>query len=197
LLLLQMRAGPWLALLALGIGVLSGAVQAAPSWKVEDASELRFVARQQGAPVEGAFENFSATIDFDPNDLASSRIEVDIDVTTITTGHKDRDATLRSPAFFDVEQWPRARFVSQRIAAAGDGQYQAEGQLTIRGVTKDVTLPFALEISPAAGGQEAKAEGELQIKRLDYGVGQGDWATTTMVADEVVIKLSIVATTTG
>lgn len=199
MLLTPQRALFCLGVLCLTTGGLETTARAAANWTVEDGSALRFMALQQGAPVEGSFAAFEATIDFDPKDLASSRIEVLIDTTSITTGHKDRDATLRSPAFFHAEQWPTARFASHTIAATGKGHYEAKGELTIRDVTKEVVLPFTLAIAPdpEAGGQEARAEGELAIKRLDYGVGQGEWAATATVADEVKIQIAIVATSSG
>jgi polyisoprenoid-binding protein YceI len=189
-------AGVGLALALLAAGA---ATQAADGWTVVDGSAVRFVALQQGAPVEGEFAAFEATIAFDPEDLAGSRIEVVIDATSITTGHKDRDLALRSPAFFDVAQFPTARFVSQEIVATGENRYDAKGELTIRDVTQPVVLPFSLAIEPAAGGTgaEARAEGELAISRLAYGVGQGEWAATATVADEVKIRIAIVATSTG
>ena len=80
----------------------------AQSWQIEDGSRIGFTAFQQGSPVEGRFESFTAEISFDPDDLADSRVEVEIDAASITTGHKDRDTTLRSSGFFDVATWPTA-----------------------------------------------------------------------------------------
>lgn len=167
-----------------------------PGWGVEEGSTLGFIARQQGSPVEGHFETFDAEILFDPDDLTSSRLSVDIDATSIATGHDDRDQMLNSPSFFDTKQWPAASFKSTRIIAAGDGLFGALGDLTIRDVSKRVTLPFMLDIKadPEDPSRElAHAQGELPIKRLDYGIGQGDWASTATVADEVVITIDIMA----
>jgi cytochrome b561/polyisoprenoid-binding protein YceI len=165
-------------------------------WTVEEGSVLGFIATQQGSAVEGSFEAFDASIIFDPDDLANSRLDVDIDVTTITTGHSDRDKTLNSPSFFDTATWPSAAFKSSEIVGKADGQYEAIGTLTIRDVTKDVVLPFTLDITPVdgePGREQARAKGDLPILRLDYGVGQGDWTSTTTVADEVVITIDIQA----
>jgi polyisoprenoid-binding protein YceI len=182
----------------LGAGLTGAASsgQADESWMIEEGSAIRFTAKQQNAPVEGGFEDFSADITFDPGALDASSIAVTIAVESVTTGHKDRDATLRSAAFFDAETWPEARFSSSSIAALGDGRYEAAGELTIRDVTKPVTLPFTLEITPDpenAGRLHATGGGEVAISRLDYGVGQGEWASTATVADEVVIAIEIEA----
>ncbi len=162
-------------------------------WTVEDGSALGFVALQQGSEVKGGFEAFDALILFDPDDLENSRIDVDIDMTSVTTGHGDRDKTLKSASFFDVETWPSAAFKSGTITATGDGQYEAAGTLTMRDVTRDVVLPFTLVIEEEGDMMSAQAKGELPILRLDYGIGQGDWTSTTTVADEVVITIDIVA----
>jgi polyisoprenoid-binding protein YceI len=169
----------------------------AQSWTLADGSAIRFTALQQGAPVEGRFERFTAEIIFDPGNLPASRIEVEIDTASVATGHKDRDTTLRAPDLFDVERWPSARFASDRLALLGGDSYEAQGQLIIRDVQKDVVLPFELTIAdhPVDPGLLlARASGGLTISRLDYGVGQGDWASTVMVGENVEIAIEIVAT---
>ena len=163
-------------------------------WTVEDGSQIRFTALQQGSPVAGRFDRFSADITFDPDRLASSLVAVQIDTTSIDTGHKDRDTTLRSSAFFDVQRWPTARFRSKKLRRVKGDAYEAVGALTIRDVTKEVVLPFTLAIAADPGGPRrllADAKGELTISRLDYGVGQGDWASTKTVGANVVIDLEI------
>jgi polyisoprenoid-binding protein YceI len=191
---MDMLARPVVALVMLGL-MLPAAARAA-SWTIEDGSAIRFEAYQQGAPVQGSFERFTADIVFDPDDLAGSRIEVEIDTASIATGHRDRDTALRSPPLFDVEQWPRARFASTKMEHLGGESYQAQGQLTIRDVQKDVVLPFTLRITehPSEPGlQRADATGELTISRLDFGVGQGEWASTATVGEKVVIAIVIAA----
>ncbi len=172
----------------------SAAVPSDGAWAVEEDSALGFIARQQGAEVPGSFERFEAEILFDPADLENSRISVEIDVTSISTGYSDRDQMLNSASFFETATWPRAIFRSTAITAAGEGGYEAAAELTMRDVTKAVTLPFTLVIEddPADPARElAHAQGELPVLRLDYGIGQGDWASTSTVADEVVITIDL------
>ena len=186
---------PRLALLGLAL-VLPTAVQAA-SWTLEEGSALRFEAYQQGVAVEGRFERFDAAIDLDPEELAEARIVVEIDTASIATGHKDRDTALRAPDLLDVAQWPTARFASDRIEHLAGEAYQAAGRLTIRDVQKDVVLPFTLTITDHPGDPgllRGEARGELTISRLAFGVGQGDWASTAMVGENVVVRIEILAT---
>jgi polyisoprenoid-binding protein YceI len=180
-----------LAIVCLLISVQSAFSQV---WKVEDGSQLRFTFLQQGSPVGGRFGKFTANITFDPDNLSKSRLEVEIDTSSIDTGHKDRDTLLRSSNFFYVERWPMARFVSGQIRRKGGNAYETDGHLTIRGVTKGVLLPFSLVISNQPGTpdrERAVAKGELTISRLDYGIGQGEWASTKTVGDQVVIAFEI------
>lgn len=166
------------------------------AWAIQEGSALGFIAQQQGSDVAGSFANFDAEILFDVDDLENSRLSVEIDATSITTGHTDRDQTLNSASFFETKKWPAASFRSKKITAVGDGQFEALADLTMRDVTKEVTLPFTLEIKadPDDPSRElAHAKGDLPILRLDYGIGQGDWTSTATVADEVVITIDITA----
>jgi polyisoprenoid-binding protein YceI len=172
--------------------------RAAETWTVQkDASRIGFTALQRGQPVEGSFKAFKAEIVFDEDELAASRVDVEIDAASIDTGHEDRDATLRGSSFFDVEEWPTARFESDELVQKGGDSYEAKGRLTMRDVTKEVTLPFELTIKDHPEEQGlllAEADGEISISRLEFGIGQGEFASTSTVADEVVIRIEIDAT---
>jgi polyisoprenoid-binding protein YceI len=188
-----MRITDRCALAVLGAVMLAAPALASPRWTIEDGSAIRFVATQEGAPVEGGFQTFAAEIAFDPDDLAASQVTVAIDVASVATGHKDRDATLRSAAFFDVETWPRATFVSDELRHLGGDRYEARGRLTIRDVTREVVLPFALTIADGGGARHARAAAELTVSRLEFGVGQGEWASTKTVGEDVVVRIEIAA----
>lgn len=182
--------------IALGYTAAPSSAAEAPLWSSEAGSLVGFVAKQAGAPVEGRFEAFEAEIRFDPAAPEAGRVVVLIDVASVNSESKDRDDTIRSASLFDVATWPQARFEAERFVARGDGGFDAVGRLTLRDVTKEVTLPFSLEVGdhPEAADQlQAHAVGELEILRLDYGVGQGLWLDTSVVANEVTIKIDILA----
>jgi polyisoprenoid-binding protein YceI len=169
----------------------------APAWSVQQESRIGFVAQQGGAPVEGRFESFAAEIRFDPDNLAGSRVAVEIEVASVNSESRDRDQTIRSKDLFDVETWPTARFEADSFTATGDGSYDAQGKLTMRDVTRDVVLPFTLTIEPAPDDPamlQARALGELSVDRLDYGIGQGQWQDTSVVGNQVIIRIDIRAT---
>ena len=168
----------------------------APLWKVEADSKVIFIASQSGAPVEGRFEKFDAEIRFDAENLEASAVAVDIDIASVNSESRDRDQVIRSPDLFDAATWPTARFEAPRFAHAGGDSYEAQGSLTMRDVTRDVVLPFELKIEDHPDDPallRARAVGELTIKRLDFGVGQGQWTDTSVVPDEVVIRIEITA----
>ena len=174
------------------------AAAAALEWAVDhEDSRLRFVTSQSGAPVTGRFERFTAAIRFSREALADSRVEIVIDMASVTTGSDDRDETIRSASLFHVETYPQARFVADRFERRGEESYIARGELTIRDTTRPVELPFRLTVRPQpdnSGVLVARARGEITIKRLDYGVGQGQWRDTSMVPNEVTIRFELRAT---
>lgn len=179
-------------MLLLGLGpVLPAAAQTAPLWTVDPArSRLGFEFEQSGSRYAGRFARWAAEIAFDPDDLAHSTIAVTVELASVDTGADDRDGLLRSAPLFDVAEFPQGLFLADEIVAAGPGRYEASGQLTLRDVTRDVVLPFALTIH----GTHAEAEGRLEIRRLDYGIGQGQWRDTSMVADPVAVVFELSAT---
>ena len=112
-----------------------------------------------------------------------------MDMRSTTTGARDVDDMLLGKDFLDVAHTPDARFASDAVTRGSGDSYQARGKLTIRDVTRDVTLPFTLRIE---NGQAA-ARGKLGIKRLDFGVGRNEWAATGYVANEVTIDITVAA----
>ena len=176
----------WLAALLLA----TSATHAAGAWTTDAAhSRLEFSATLAGGDFDGAFRRFKADIDFDPADLAGSRFGVEIDTASADTGDAERDLALKGADFFAVERWPSARFSAERFDALGNGRFEALGKLTIRDTTREIRLPFGFK--PVADGARAELEGGVAIRRLDYGVGQGEWQDTQWVGDEVRIRFTL------
>ena len=167
------------------------------AWTIDPrASSLTFTATQTGAFVNGRFPAWSGNIVLDPAALATARIDIAIQMPPMTAGNQDVDSLMKGANFLDVRKFPEARFVATTVATLGSDRYEARGKLTLRDVTRDVVLPFTLAIvdNPAQpGALRATARGKLIIKRLDYGIGQNEWAGTGQVANEVTIDLNVVA----
>jgi polyisoprenoid-binding protein YceI len=186
-----------IAIAAITGAIGTAAAADAPAWTVDPAnSRIIFTGRQMGAPSKGEFKRFSALVRFDASNLAGSAVDVTIDLASADTGNRDIDEELKRSKWFDVQRFPNGRFVTTSFRNKGGNAYDALAQLTIREVTREVVLPFTLEISQDVGnpGQEvARVSGELSISRVQYGIGQAEWSDTAIVADEVRIRIEILA----
>ena len=156
-------------------------------------SSIQFTAKQMGVPLEGHFKKFGAQIAFDPAKLATSRIAFTVDTGSATLGSRETDAALPKPAWFNVPQFPQATFQSSSIKALGGGKFDVAGKLTIKGQSRDVTVPVTLTQS----GATTTASGTLALKRLAYKIGENEWADTSMVADDVQVQFKLALTGVG
>ena len=193
-----MRALPALAIIA-GLALSTGSAAWAeepPVWTVDAGkSRIVFIGRQMGAASKGWFKKFTATIRFDPKNLDASKAEVTVDTASAYTGNEDIDIEMRKEQWFHTAKYPTAQFVTTKITAKGANAYEAAGKLTIKGITKDIALPFKVVLSN--GEKTAKITGEVTVKRLDFGIGKGEWGATRIVADEVVIQIEVLANKGG
>lgn len=173
------------------LGLSAAKAADAPDWTVDhEKSALEFIATQSGADVPGEFRSFSADISFAPGDEPHGVVSVEIDMTTVHTGDSNRDSTLRGADLFHTVEHDTATYVAETFRQGdSEGAYVAVGELTLRGETKPVELPFTLTLSD--NGRRVVAEGRTTIRRLDFGVGQGQWKDTSVVADEVTIVIEI------
>jgi polyisoprenoid-binding protein YceI len=168
------------------------AAGAPTKYTLEPASSLlRFSFEQAGANNTGRFAKYTADVTFSADNLAASKIDVSIDIASLDTGDKERDDTLKSADLFDPAKFPKARFVSSKITAAGAGRFEAQGKLTIRNVTKDIKLPITFQSRAEGGKQIGYLTGRYGIKRLEYGVGQGEWKLLEWVKDDVLVTFSL------
>ncbi|MDI3341536.1 MAG: YceI family protein [Sphaerobacter sp.] len=165
-------------------------------------SEIGFAVRHMMvSTVRGRFGEFSGHIDLDPADPSTASAEVTINVNSIDTRNADRDAHLRSPDFFDAEHYPTITFKSRQIEPLGDNRYRIVGDLTIRGVTREVVLD-ATVAGPhpdAYGGMRIGISASTSINRFDFGL---NWnaaieAGGVVVADTVKIELEVEAVRQG
>lgn len=144
--------------------------------------------------VSGGFSKVSGTVDFDPANPAASKIDVTIEAASIDTRNAKRDEHLRSEDFFDVANHPRITFQSTRVERTGDNRYRVAGNLTIRGVTREVVLD--VETTPeiqAQGSARMGASATTRINRQDFGVKWNRALDTggVVVSDEVRINIDV------
>lgn len=152
-----------------------------------NSGSLTFSFSQAGAANTGSFKQFATELNYDEKNLAGSSLKVTVQIASLATQDHDRDDTLKSADLFDAQKFPSAQYVASSLVKTGSGGIEAVGKLTIRGVSHDLRLP--LTIRPGANGVELS--GETTLKRLDYGVGQGDWKSTETVGDAVKLQYKV------
>lgn len=156
-------------------------IATAADYTVQPASStLGFSNTFQGESFDGQFGQWTAAIRYDPANLAASKFDVEVTLASVKTGDSDRDTALPGADFFDVAKFPKAHFVTTGFRRSG-GKVIADGTLTLRGVSKPVSLEVAFK--PQAGGATLDVAGT--VKRLDFGVGTGDYADTSVIGGEV------------
>ena len=185
---------PRLAGMALaGAALLAAGSAFAQQKLVPEQSEIVFVSKQMGVPVEGRFKKFDAQVAFDPAKPATSKVAFTVDTGSATLGVKETDAELPKPVWFNVPKFPQATFQSSAIKAVGAGKYEVAGKLSIKGASQDVVVPVTLPQS----GAITTAAGSFAIKRLAFKIGENEWADTSMVADDVTVKFKLALTGVG
>lgn len=161
----------------------------------EENTRIEFTFVQYGQPINGSFENVNGTIVFDPDNLEEAKTFIEIDINSIKTGSADRDEQAKSDAWFDSQTHPLATFEAESFSESEDENYTADGFLTIRGQKIPLTLPFTLKISNTDHGtKSAEMRSKLTLMRLDFGVGQGEWADTEAIENAIEIHISVKAT---
>lgn len=148
-----------------------------------------FTGSQSGAPFPGEFKSYGAFLCLDDKDASKNKLKVEVDTSSVSTELPEMDEGLQNEDFFDTVHYRQARFESDALTRVSPGHYSVTGKLSIRDVTRSVTVPFTW--TPAADGKHGKLEGVFRLQRLDYHVGQGQWADTTWVGNDVDLRFSV------
>ena len=146
-------------------------------------SDVTFTFKQMGVPVDGKFKKFEAQLDFDAKKPEAGKIAFTVDLGSVSLGDPSFDKELAGATWFDTKRNGKATFVSTGIKATGPGKYDVAGKLTIKGAARDLVVPITV-----AGGV---ASGSVLIKRLDFKIGDGEWADTSIVANDVTVKFKL------
>ena len=154
---------------------------------VPEKSEITFVSKQMGVPEKGRFKKFDAQITIDPAKPEAGNARVDVDVTSIDAGSSDADKEVKSKGWLDVAAFPKATFTLAAVKPLGNGRYEARGALAIKGLSREIAVPFTLRTE----GAGTWLEGGFVLKRLQFNIGSGDWSDTSTVADDVDIKFKL------
>ncbi|MEX0811674.1 MAG: YceI family protein [Chitinophagales bacterium] len=168
--------------------------QKATKWEIDKAhTSVNFSVGHFFSTVTGKFKDFEGEFHFDPDNLKASSAEFTVFIKSVDTDNEKRDNHLQSKDFFDAETYPKMTFKSTKFEKKSDKEYIVHGELTIKDVTKKVSIPLKItgqmEHPMMKGTLILGVDIKTSINRTDYGVGTGDWAATMVVGDEVEIHI--------
>jgi polyisoprenoid-binding protein YceI len=163
------------------VSALAGGIQS-------DKSDIRFLSRQMGVEIEGRFKHFDGDVVFKPNDLGNSHAKIEVDLSSIDIGSPESEQEARGKDWFQVNSFPKGVFQSTSIRARTADQYEVVGKFTLKGITRDLTIPVTVK---GHNGQRV-ADGSFVLKRTDFKIGQGAWADPDVVAVDVTVKFHLV-----
>ncbi|NYT86024.1 YceI family protein [Pollutimonas harenae] len=174
---------------ALGLGALGNASAAVYTALDTDASSVTFGYSQMNVSMDGSFGKIKATeFNFDPQNPEAAKVTIEIALASIDAGYEEANAELEKDEWLALGQHPLATFTSKKVEALTNG-YQVIGDLSIKGKTKEVTVPFSFK----EHGNTGVFEGSFTFHRADFGVGEGQWKDFSIVANDIAIKFNIVA----
>ena len=153
-------------------------------------SEIAFTTRQMGVPVEGRFGRFTAQLAFDPKAPDAGRVSLAIDTASARFGSAELDVEVVKPGWLSSAMFPQAVFTSSRIKATGPGRFEVTGKLAIKGSEREIVVPVSLQQQGSAG----TATGTFTVKRLDYKIGEAEWADTSLLAGDVIVRFKLALT---
>ena len=163
-------------------------------WELDQSqSFVIFKYAYEGTPYEGQFGNVSATFDIDPLKPGSCNFDVTIPIEDINVDSPETLDYLLDLEMFDVDQWPTATFKAESCSLDSLNSFTSEGTLTIRDQTHPISFPFTLDIETCDGQVCFHLTSEVTVNRLDFGVGQGYWANTATIPNEVGIEIDVYA----
>ena len=162
-------------------------------WTVErGASAIEFSGTHAGAPFRGRFDRWSAGIRFDPADLAGSRVAVTVDTASAADGFPLHDSNMPGREWFNVAEFPVARFEADRFRRVGD-HYEAQGTLTLKGKPHRIGLPFSLSVD----GARATMSGQVCIARRDADLGMSSDPDAKYVSPDILVAIRVTAQRQG
>lgn len=163
-------------------------------WELDSAESIViFKYSYEGTPYEGQFGNVSAVFDIDPLKPSACKFEVTIPIDGINVDSPETLDYLLDLEMFDVDQWPTATFKAEKCSLDSLNSFTSEGMLTIRDQTHPISFPFNLDIESCDGQICFHLTSEVTVQRLDFGVGQGYWANTATIPNDVGIEIDVYA----
>ncbi|MEO6733549.1 MAG: YceI family protein [Ferruginibacter sp.] len=172
-------------LLIISLVIIAGNYLYAQTYTVTDAgSEAMFNIKNIGLTVTGSIKGLQGKIVFDPANPSAASFNVSVDAGTVNTGNSSRDKHLKKDDYFDISNYPKLHFTSTKVTGT-TGAYIVTGQLTIKGVTKQISFPF----SAKQEGGSYRFSGQFSINRRNFNVGGSSW----VLSDNLTVSLNVSA----
>lgn len=152
-------------------------------------SAINFTYQQMGVKMDGSFRRFTAQLNFDPARLNAAKATFEVELASIDAGSSEADQEVAGKPWFNTKTFPTARFVSTQVKSLGGNRYEVGGQLSIKGQTREIVLPATFKPE----GKQGEFTGAFSIKRGDFNIGEGSWAKFDIVANDILIKFRITA----
>src|SRR5258706_2746317 len=170
-------------LCVLCVSALTAQAQA-PEKIVRESSQIRFAATQMNVPVEGGFRRFDGSVTFDPKNPAATTARFSVDLGSIDLHSDEGETEVKRKLWLDIAAFPSATFVTTSVRTVGKDHYEATGNLTIKGTSREVVAPFTV----VDANQLRRVDGQFTLKRLQFRIGEGEWSDTATVADDVLVR---------
>lgn len=151
-------------------------------------SRIEFSIKEMGVTVSGQFSRFDAVVDLDPAKPEALSAKISVDIASLTTGDSDADAIAVDKPWLNKAAFPKARFTSSAVRRVAAGRYEVQGMLTIRGKTREITVPLA---TITQGDGTMLATGSFSLQRSDFDIGGGEWNEGDVVANDVAVTFRL------
>lgn len=175
-------------LLAMSATALALQAQAAPYQTIVPAkSSVTFTYKQMGVAMDGRFKKFAAQVNFDPAKTEQAKASFEVELASVDAGSSEADDEVVTKSWFNASAFPKAQFVAKQIKQTAPNQYEVQGTLSIKGLSRDVKFPM----KHTAQGKDGLLTGSFTLKRADYSIGEGMWAKFDVVANDIQVNFSI------
>jgi len=169
----------------------AGGVATAADYNAVDAtqSKISFHYTEMGVGIAGGFGKFSAQLSFNPAKAETAHISIDVQLSSIDAGAAEANEEIPGKEWLDTAHFPVAHFESVSVKSLSAGQFQVTGNLSIKGHVHAITVPVSF-VSRANQGQ---FDGSFSFNRIDYGIGEGEWADLSVIANPIQVTFKLLA----
>ena len=173
--------------LIIAIFCLAAWPASADAWHLQRNSTFSFEASFEAAPLEGSFTDFDVRFEFDPQEPTGSSLQVTVALAGADMGDSDLNEAITAQEWFDVKGFSHAQYSSDDIVETAPGSYIAHGVLVLKGIEREVAVPFVWSRS----ADLATMRGEFMLKRSDFNIGTGEWASGEQIGIDVKLRFDL------